>query len=818
MFHNSTRIIFSLFFLFLTSSTLQSQKNKKNKKDYKTNTEEKSLIKKYSELISKKTLSDEGLFKVHQNDEKFYFEIPFDVLDQDMLLVSRISKIPSNLGGGYVNAGSKTNEQLVKWTRIRNNIHLKSISYSSVANDSLPIHLSVRDNNYHPVIYSFKIAAFSPDSTAALIEVNDLFLTDVTAISGLSQAMRKKYKVKKMDSKRSFIHSISSFPKNVEVKHDLTFVASAPPSNTRSGTISLEMRQSLYLLPEEPMQSRLYDKRVGWFTIDQVDYGSEKLKADRKSYIRRWKLIPKDKKAYAEGKLVAPEKPIVYYLDPATPKKWIPYFKQGIEDWQAAFETAGFKNAIIAKEAPTSDENPDWSPEDARYSTVRYVASTTRNAIGPSVTDPRSGEIIESDIIWYHNHLRSYRNRYLLETGAANPSARTLRTPEKEIGEMMRRVISHEVGHALGLPHNMKASAAYPTDSLRSASFTQKWGLASSIMDYTRYNYVAQPSDKGVRWVRMLGPYDNYAISWGYRYIPEARSAEDERSTLNKWIVNKKGNPVYLFGGYNPYDPSSQTENVGDDVIKASTYGLSNLKIVVSNLKEWTTTEGEGYEDLKELYGELIGVWSRYSGHVLKNIGGIYEEFKTTDQSGEVYKHIDKNKQSRSLNFLIENSFTTPYWLLQDDIINNIDPSGIVERIQALQYQQLNNLLREDRLMRMINNKALNGEKAYAITTLLKEVREGIWAELTQGKSIDVFRRNIQRSHVEILIKLLHNTHKKPSSDIQAVARAELKSIQSLVKKSLASFNDGIVKYHLKDIHELIKNNLEVKRKETKAK
>ena len=435
----------NILFLFLLVSVLSlpatAQKKKKKKEDAieaPKKKEKKSPFKKYDELITPDAISDEGLFTIHIVDNMHYYEIPFVSLEKDMLLVSRIAKIPAGLGGGYLNAGSKTNEQIVKWYRVKNSIHLKSIAYASVAADSLPISLSVADNNYEPIIAAFKIKAFNGDSTAAIIEVNDLFLTDNRAISGLSEELRKAYKVKGLDKNRSFISRMASYPENVEVRHDMTFTATEPPARSRAGVISMQMSQSMYLLPENPMMARQYDERVGWFTVKQVDYGSEALKADEKTYIRRWKLEPNDPAAYQRGELVEPVKPIVYYLDPATPEVWRPYFRQGIEDWQVAFEAAGFKNAIIAKDAPTKEEDPGWSPEDARYSTVRYVATTTRNAMGPSVSDPRSGEIIESDIVWYHNHLRSYRNRYLLETGAANPSARTLNTSEAEIGEMMR--------------------------------------------------------------------------------------------------------------------------------------------------------------------------------------------------------------------------------------------------------------------------------------------------------------------------------------------------------------------------------------------
>ncbi len=757
----------------------------------------------YDEIITVEAISDEGLFKVHKVEANYYYEVPFNQFGKDMLWVTRISKIPDGFGGGYVNAGSKTNEQVVQWSRVENSIVLRSISFSNVANDSLPISHSILVNNHHPIIESFKIEAFNTDSTAALISVNDLFLEDNRAISGMSEGMRKDYKVKSLDKKRSFINRMAAYPENIEVRHEMTFSASEPPSNSRTGTISMEVSQSMYLLPEEPMQPRLYDKRVGWFTLSQIDYGSEALKADKKTYIRRWRLEPKDPEAYARGELVEPVKPITYYLDPATPDRWKSYFIQGVEDWQTAFEAAGFKNAIIAKEAPTPEEDPDWSPEDARFSTIRYIATTTRNAMGPSVSDPRSGEIIESDIVWYHNHIRSYRNRYLLETGGANPLARTLETPEAEIGEMMRMVISHEIGHALGLPHNMKASYAYPTDSLRSATFTQKWGLASTLMDYTRYNYVAQPGDEGVRWVRMLGPYDSYAINYGYRVIPGASSPEAEKETLNKWISDKAGDPRYLFGSYNGFDPSSQTESVGDDPVKASTYGLANLKIVAKNLNEWTTKPGEGYDDLEELYGELLGVWSRFSGHVVILIGGVYEEFKNSDEQGTVYTPISKAQQKQAMNFLVKDVFSTPKWLLQDNILNNIGESGAIAKVRSLQSRQLSFLLTSSRVSRMIENQELNGNAAYSVIEMFGDLRKGIWSEIPMGKSIDAFRRNLQRDHVLQLQKLM-NDDEKNRSDISALTRWELTEIQKMVRANANKYSMGNEKIHLQDIDGLI--------------
>ena len=744
-----------------------------------------------------------------------------------MLWVSRIAQIPNGLGGGFVNAGSKTNEQVVHWTRFQNKILLKIKSYTNVADSSKAISNSVRINNYEPTLYAFDIKAFNTDSTAVVIDVTKMFTADVKAISGLSARLRKQYKVKKLDASRSFINSMKSFPLNIEVKQDMTYEASEPPTDADAQSISLQMNQSMILLPEEPMQPRLVDHRVGFFTISQYDYGSDELKADQKTYIRRWKLEPKDPEAYRRGELVEPVKPIVYYLDPGTPENLQKYIKQGIEDWQKPFETAGFKNAIIAKDAPTPEEDPEFSPEDIRYSVVRYVASTTRNATGPSVSDPRSGEIIESDIIWYHNHLRSYRNRYLLETGAANPSARTLNTPDEEIGEMMRMVIAHEVGHALGFPHNMAASYAYDVESYRDGAFTQKNGIAASLMDYARYNYIAQPGDQNIRFVRQMGPYDHYATNWGYRWLPEANSPEQEKKTLNAWIVEKADDPKFKFGRQSSrFDPQSQTESIGNDPIAASTYGIKNLKYVSRQLPQWTSNQTNNYQDLEELYGELVSCYSRFVGHVVTNVGGVYENIKNPDQSGIVYTHLDKNTQQRSMQWLGNNLFETPTWLIDKSILQNIDHAGYFERVRRTQSRYLDRLLSFDRIGRLIDAETIHTDY-YSALDLFSDIRNSVWSELDRNASVDVYRRNLQRSYLDRMVFLMTDdgpsrrngrpgfegtlTYKISTSDVRPLVRGELNALKKQLRAARNSSVNTVTKYHYEDAIARIESLLDPK-------
>jgi hypothetical protein len=613
---------------------------------------------------------------------------------------------------------------------------------------------------------------------------------------------------------------VKSFPENIEVIQDFTYNASNPPVDTGDETISIQMNQSMILLPKEPMQPRYFDERVGWFTLSKYDYSSEELKADEKTYLRRWKLVPKDIEAYKRGELVEPIKPIVYYLDPATPEKFRSYMKEGIELWQTAFEAAGFKNAIIAKDPPSKEEDPDFSPEDIRYSVVRYVASTTRNATGPSVSDPRSGEIIESDIIWYHNHLRSYRNRYMLETGAANPSARTLNTPDAEIGEMMKMVIAHEVGHTLGLPYNMRASYAYDVESYRDGAFTQKNGIAATIMDYARYNYIAQPGDTNIRFVRQLGPYDDYAINYGYRYIPEANSADDEKEFLSNWILEKAGNPIYKFGKQSSrFDPTSQTEDIGNNSIKASTYGLKNLKIVAENLPNWTSDKTDNYEDLTELYSEMLGVWSRYVGHVVTHIGGVVEDTKNPSQQGVVYNPVSKAYQKSAVQWLQKNAFETPMWLVDEGIVKNINYAGYTDRIRSIQVRHLNNILDFECLGRLIDHYTLDASN-YSALEMLNDMQSGIWSETKTRSNVSVFRRNLQRAYIDRMMYLMtedlnpersRQYFNVNQSDVRALVRGELNQLQLTLNAASKMALNTETKYHYQDCIERIKTILEPK-------
>ena len=657
--------ILILLFSFILVSPADAQIFKKKAKEApaavkkEAGDKKKKKEKKYSDVITKEAVSDSGLIITHQIDKDYFFEIPKNLLDREMLIVTRISGFVKNLNFG--GAGTKSRpQQVIRWQEKGKRILLRSVSYNSVADFDDPIYKSVKNNNFEPVIAVFNVETYNNDSTNVVIKVNSLFETDVEMIGAMSQGQRKSFGIRGLAKDKSFINNIKSYPENVEVRHILTYTGSKLPDNQVTGTMSVELNQSIILLPEEPWRKRYYDDRVGFFSVQQTDYSSDAQRADRKRYITRWKLEPKDWDAYARGELVEPVKPIVYYIDPATPEKWRPYLKNGVDRWAKAFEKAGFKNAIMAKDPPTPEEDPEWSPEDVRYSVIRYVSTDIQNAMGPHVHDPRTGEILESDIIWYHNVMNLLRNWFLIQTAAINPEARSVNFSDDVMGTLIEFVAAHEVGHTLGLPHNMGSSCAYPVDSLRSPSFTKRMGTAPSIMDYARFNYVAQPEDGDVSLMPNIGPYDEWSIMFGYKLNSDAENADEDAAIVNYWIKERANDPVYRYGRqqWRVIDPSSQTEDLGDDAIYASELGIKNLKRIVPNLIEWSYEEGKNYDQLDEMYGQVVGQFRRYIGHVANNVGGVYEYYKTADQGEAVYVHVPKEKQERAVKFLVDYVFT----------------------------------------------------------------------------------------------------------------------------------------------------------------
>jgi hypothetical protein len=779
-------------------------------------------IRPYDRVITKDAKSDEGIFTVHRLRDRVYYEIPKARLGREFLWVSQIAK--TTLGAGY--GGQAAGNRVVRWERHGDRIFLRAISYDVVADSATPIARAVEASNYSPIVMAFNIEAVGKED-AAVIDVTRLFTTDVPEFSG-----RTRVGARAFDASRSFVERTVSFPENIEIEATHTYnnppeTAAAggrggPPAPApgggrgatplRTGTHSVLMHYSMVLLPEKPMQARLFDDRVGYFSVRNIDYGREEHRSQQRRFITRWRLEKKDPNA----ELSEPVKPIVYWIDPATPKKWVPYMKKGVEAWQPAFEAAGFKNAIIAKEAPTPQQDPDWSAEDARYSVIRWLPSTIENASGPHINDPRSGEIIESDIQFYHNVMNLARNWYFVQVGPLDPRAKTLPLPDDLMGRLVEYVAAHEVGHTLGFQHNMKASSMYPAAKVRDREWVKKMGHTPTLMDYSRFNYVAQPEDNidAADLVPGIGPYDKWATMWGYKPIPGAKSADEEKKTLDEWARQQDATAHYRFSttGSAGSDPGELTEAVGDeDAVASTTLGLKNLQRVAAMLLTATTAKpGETYDDLDEVYGRMLGQWATELNHVAAIVGGFNSQQKYVGQQGVIFKPIARERQAAAVKFLNENSFQTPTWAINPEILRRIEPVGVLDRVRTGQMRVLNSLLSTPRISRLVEQEALDGAAAYRPLDFLADVRKGIWSEIYNGTPVkmDAYRRNLQRAYVEALADRV-NGRTAAVDDVRAFFRGELKTLDADLRTALVRAGDRATRLHIDDVRTQIERALD---------
>jgi hypothetical protein len=845
--------------VFVYVNDAQAQRKKKKQEDVKIDKavdavasavkdklkdDKKKGPKAFKDLIDTSAVSQKGMISVHKMDEKWYFEIPDSLLDHDIMAVTRYSKTAA---GGGIFGGEEVNRQMIRWEKgMDNNLLLRSVTIVVASPDSTkPIFQAVKNSNSDPIIGVFDIKAVKkdPGQKSSVIEVTDFFNADNQVFS-LSSVSKQLLKLTAFKKEASYIEKISSYPINTEIRTVKTFsvtpqlLTTSPvpsigqylPSGLDAGVVTFEMNTSLILLPEKPMRKRIFDSRVGYFANQYAVFGEESQRSDTEVFAVRWRLEPKnaeDAKRQKNGELIEPKKPIIYYIDPATPEKWRKYLKLGVDDWQAAFEKAGWKNAIRGEYWPEKDTT--MSLEDARYSVIRYFAADIQNAYGPNVHDPRSGEILESHIGWYHNVMRLLRNWYIIQAAAVDPNARKKKFDDELMGQLVRFVSSHEIGHTLGLRHNMGASSATPVEKLRDKAWVEQHGHTSSIMDYARFNYVAQPEDGITNLFPRIGDYDKWAIQWGYSNFTDAKDVAAEKALLNNLTKEAYKDARLHFGTeISPYDPRYQTEDLSDNAMKASEYGIKNLKRIIPNLIEWSKEDGESYKELDEIYGNVVTQYRRYLGHVIKNVGGIYDTPTTYDMEGSTFTTVPKATQKDAIDFLNAQLFKTPVWLLDQNILTKIKPESGVEAIKALQEYTLTSLFAGDRAVRLMETGL--SAKNYTLDDLFTDLENGIWSEAKTGKSIDLYRRNLQKVYAEKLIDLLKpgkaNVLSVPvgitygfstrvveleKTDLPSVARAHLESLKTTLQGAIARSTDKNTKYHLQDVHQRIKQALDPK-------
>lgn len=778
----------------------------------------------YDKVITKDAKTKAGIFKVHQVKDKYYYEIPKTEIGKEFLWVTQIAKTTNGVGYGGQALGSR----VVRWEINENRVFLRNINYSVIADSKTPISEAVRNANNDTILLSFAVAAWGPNNESAVIDVGRLFTTDIQEFSA-----RQRLGATTMDTSRSFLERVSPYPTNIEAEATHTYTRIAPPAGAPAapanpfggtmnpGSATVVLHYSMVKLPENPMMPRLFDERVGYFSRTVVDYGREDHRAKERTFITRWRLEKKDPNA----EMSEPVKPIVYYIDSATPTKWVPYMIKGVEKWQKAFEAAGFKNAIIAKMMPTKKEDPDFSPEDARYSVIRWLPSTIENASGPHIHDPRTGEILESDIQFYHNVMNLSKAWYFLQAGAVDKRAQKLPLPDDLMGKLVEYVCAHEVGHTLGFQHNMKASSMYPAEKVRDREWVKKMGHTPTLMDYSRFNYVAQPEDNidPEDLIPGIGPYDMWATMWGYKPIPSAKTPDQELATLNAWAMEQDNTPWYRFStdGSAGSDPGELTEAVGDaDAVKSSTYGLMNLKRVAKMLVPATSNEkGMPYEELTEMYPRMLGQWTLEMNHVAQIVGGYNSQQKHIGQNGVRFNLIPKARQVEAVKFLADNAFATPTWAIDKEILRRIEPVGALNRIRNSQNSVLNNLLSSARFARLVEQQALDGNTAYAPDEFLGDVRNSVFSELNAPKvAVDAYRRNLHRSYLEIANgKLNASPAALPaglpagfaaqfvsSGDERGYYRAELRALNAAVSSAIPRAADKATKVHLEAVRDQI--------------
>lgn len=770
----------------------------------------------YEQVVTRQAVTDDGVFTIHRIGSQLLYEIPVNQLGQEFLWVTRMSRTTAGVGFG----GEEVDERVVRWVRHDDQIFLENRSYSMVADADDPIARAVEAANNNAILMAFDITAMSPGDEAVVIDVTSLFATEVPEFSA-----RETLGARGFDRRRSYISSAKAFPDNIEVRAVQTFTRPADNAGGRPGrgggmapgTATIEMAFSMVKLPEEPMVPRLFDERVGYYTVAQTDFSSDDQGVDRRRYITRWRLEKKDPTA----EISDPLRPIVYWIDPATPSEWVPYIKQGVEAWQPAFEAAGISNAIIARDAPTPDEDPDWSPEDARYSVVRWLPTLIENAAGPSVTDPRSGEILEADIEIHHNILNLVRNWYFVQASPLDPRAQSLPLPEDLMGRLLTFVVTHEVGHTLGLLHNQKASSTYPLANLRDPEWLARMGHTPTIMDYARFNYVAQPEDNVPPdlLIPRLGPYDLWAVKWGYASIPDADTPDAERPTLDAWARDQDETPWYRFStdNANSANPGELKEAVGDaDAVEATTLGLRNLERVMGYLLEATTRQGENWDDLEELYGEVLNQWVTEMNHVTALVGGVDYVQTRGGQETLRFTPIPPEAQEAAVRFLNERAFRTPEFMIRPDILRRIEREGILERVVDSQGKVLDSLLDARRFTRLAEQEALD-ERAYAPARFLEDLRHGVWSELFEDSvATDTFRRNLQRAYLELIEERIDDND-AVWNDMRALLRGQLRTLAEEVEVAIPRTADTETLYHLRDVGDEISRILDPLRPERSA-